>query len=98
MRIVFWSVLLWLFVRVFVFQVFKVPSPSMNNTLKEGDYILVNKLAYGVRIPITPFSLPFGDIYIESIQLPYMRIPGFTDVKHNDIIVFNYPMEDFYPP
>ena len=69
----------------------------MNNTLKEGDYILVNKLAYGVRIPITPFSLPFGDIYIERIQLPYIRIPGFTNVKHNDIIVFNYPMEDFIP-
>ena len=73
MRILFLSVFIWLFIRVFIFQIFKVPTPSMNNTLKEGDYILVNKLAYGTRIPITPLSLPFGDTYVDWIQIPYLR-------------------------
>src|ERR1043165_1993031 len=96
MRILFWSLLLWLIVRTFVFQVCKVPTASMKNTLNEGDYILVNKLAYGPRIPITPFAIPFSDAYIDW-QLPYFRLPGFSKVKRNDIIVFNYPQEDELP-
>src|SRR5690606_22090510 len=31
------------------------------------------------------------------IKLPYLRIPGFQDIKRDDIVVFNYPMEDFRP-
>jgi len=97
MRVAFWSIIIWLFIRIFVFQIFNVPTFSMNNTLKEGDYILVNKLAYGTRIPITPLSLPIGNTYIDWIQIPYLRIPGFTNVAHNDIIVFNFPLEDDLP-
>ena len=69
----------------------------MNNTLKEGDYIVVNKLAYGTRIPITPLSLPIGDTYVDWIQTPYFRLPGFTSVAHNDIIVFNFPLDKELP-
>jgi signal peptidase I len=97
MRIVFWSLLIALLIRTFIFQVYKVPTASMKNTLKEGDYILVDKLAYGPRIPITLLALPFGDIYSDLIRLPYLRIPGFSKVKHNDIIVFNYPLETDLP-
>ena len=97
MRIAFWSLLLWLFVRIFIFQSFQIPSSSMHPTLVEGDHIFVNKLAYGARIPITPLSLPIGKTYIDWIQIPYLRLPGFSSVKRNDIIVFNYPMEDEAP-
>ena len=97
MRIVFWSLLLWLFTRIFIFQTFQIPSPSMHPTLVEGDYIFVNKLAYGPRIPITPLSLPVGNTFIDWIQLPYMRLPGYSHVKRNDVIVFNYPMDDDLP-
>lgn len=97
MRVAFWSIIIWLFIRIFIFQIYKVPSASMNNTLKEGDYILVNKLAYGTRIPITPLALPIGNTYIDWIQIPYFRIPGFTNVAHNDIIVFNFPLDDDSP-
>jgi len=38
-----------------------VPSGSMNPTLIEGDYILMNRLAYGVRVPATTIWLKRGD-------------------------------------
>lgn len=68
----------------------------MQPALFEGDRIFVNKLAYGARIPITPFSLPYGKVYVDW-QLPYLRLPGFSVVQHNDVVVFNYPAEDELP-
>jgi signal peptidase I len=47
------AVLIALFIRTFVVQAFKIPSSSMEPTLQVGDYILVNKFIYGVRIPYT---------------------------------------------
>ncbi len=46
------AVLIALFVRAFIVQAFKIPSSSMEPTLLVGDYILVNKFIYGLRIPL----------------------------------------------
>lgn len=51
------AVILALFIRAFVVQAFKIPSGSMQNTLLIGDYILVNKFIYGVKIPFTNFTV-----------------------------------------
>ena len=40
------------FVRSFIVEPFKIPSGSMMPTLLAGDYILVNKFTYGLRVPI----------------------------------------------
>src|SRR5499426_1791087 len=48
----FVALLLALFIRSFVVQAFKIPSGSMIPTLVIGDHILVNKLFYGIRMPI----------------------------------------------
>ena len=46
------ALLLALFIRTFIVQAFKIPSGSMIPTLQIGDHILVNKLAYGIRLPL----------------------------------------------
>lgn len=45
-------ILIVFFVRSFIVEPFKIPSGSMMPTLLAGDYILVNKFNYGVRLPI----------------------------------------------
>ncbi len=47
------AVLIALFIRTFVVQAFKIPSGSMEPTLWVGDYILVNKFIYGMKVPFT---------------------------------------------
>jgi signal peptidase I len=50
-----------MFIRTFFIQAFRIPSGSMRMTLVEGDRLLVNKLQYGARIPLTKRRLPgFG--------------------------------------
>ncbi|MFY9311253.1 MAG: signal peptidase I [Bacteroidia bacterium] len=94
-------------IRVFCFEAFTISSSSMEKTLFTGDYVLVNKLSYGPRIPMTLFSMPFAhqrmpftentNSYLNWLQLPYKRLFGTPDVKHNDVIMFNYPMEEEHP-
>ena len=52
------AILLALTIRTFVVQAFKIPTGSMRPTLMEGDRILVNKIVYGVRVPLTSWHLP----------------------------------------
>ena len=99
LRIVFFAFCLWLLVRVFVFQVYTVPTNSMNNTLVDGDLVFVNKLTFGARIPITPLSIHLGNTkkYLDWIEIPYLRIFAYSKIYHNDIIVFNLPSETLLP-
>jgi signal peptidase I len=57
------ALLLALFIRTFIVQAFKIPSGSMIPTLQIGDHILVNKLAYGIRIPLWGhYLVDFGKV------------------------------------
>lgn len=93
-------------IRTFFIEAFTIPTSSMEKTLLVGDFLFVSKVNYGARVPNTPLAFPFahhtlpligGKSYLEWIRLPYFRFPGFEKIKNNDIVVFNYPMEDFRP-
>jgi signal peptidase I len=89
-------------IKVLLVEAYKIPTPSMEETLLAGDYIFVSKLAYGPRMPGTPLAIPFyhnklpsgRKSYSERISLPYKRLRGFSRVKRDDIIVFNFPEGD----
>lgn len=51
------AILIALFVRTFIVQAFDIPSGSMEPTLLPGDYILVNKFIYGIRVPFSKIRL-----------------------------------------
>jgi signal peptidase I len=89
----------WLFM-----EAFTIPTPSMEKSLLVGDFLFVSKLHYGTRTPKTPLQVPLThqkiwgtDIpsYLDWIQLPQYRLPGFSSVKQGDVVVFNYPPEDY---
>ncbi|PIP54844.1 MAG: signal peptidase I [Bacteroidetes bacterium CG23_combo_of_CG06-09_8_20_14_all_32_9] len=92
--------------KIFAFQSFVVSDSKMSSTLYPGDYIIINKLGCGARLPITLLSFPFtgntfpfsdSKAYSKLIQLPYIRIPGFSGISRNDLILFNYPPENVHP-
>jgi signal peptidase I len=93
-------------IRGLFIEAFTIPTPSMERSLLVGDFLFVSKVNYGARTPVTPLSFPFAHhtlpivgtkSYLEWIKLPHYRLPGFGDVERNDVVVFNYPMEDFRP-
>ena len=77
--------------RVFVVEAFRIPTPSMERTLLVGDFLLVSKLPYGPRTPVT-LGLPFTGRYLDA-ELPSVRLPGFGRVERGDVVVFNLPTE-----
>jgi signal peptidase I len=72
-----------LVINSFVLASFQVPTGSMEDTVKIGDRLFVNKFIYGGS---TPYSIPFT-----SIRIPHLRVPGFRSVARGDVIVFDWP-------
>ncbi|MDQ8155704.1 MAG: signal peptidase I [Gemmatimonadota bacterium] len=52
------ALILFLVLRAFLVEAFKIPSGSMEGTLLVGDFLLVNKLVYGAEVPFTGKRLP----------------------------------------
>ena len=89
-------------VHIYILQPFVIPTGSLEKTLRVGDFLLVSKFHYGARIPSTIISFPMVHdtipifktrSYLKKPQLPYIRIPGFQEIKNNDIVVFNWPAD-----
>ena len=90
-------------IRTYVFEPFQIPTGSMEKTLLVGDFLFVNKLAYGPKVPVTPLSYPLVHNTVPWVNMKsyttleageYTRLPGFGDVERYDVVVFNYPSGD----
>ena len=90
-------------IRTYVFEPYTIPTGSMEKTLLVGDYLFVEKITYGPRVPMTPFSFPVVHntipwvnmkSYLDIQEIPYTRVPGFRFVERNDVTVFNFPAGD----
>ncbi|MFK7746875.1 MAG: signal peptidase I [Kordia sp.] len=91
-------------VHTYVMQPFVIPSSSLEKTLLVGDFLFVSKIHYGARTPMTSVALPmvhdaipFTGLksYLKEPQLPYFRFPGFEAIERNDIVVFNWPADEY---
>ncbi len=58
MKVLAVALVLFVVVRTFVVEAFRIPTASMENTLLVGDFLLVNKAVYGAEIPGTRLHLP----------------------------------------
>jgi len=90
-------------IRVFFIEAYTIPSASMERSLLIGDFLFVSKVNYGARIPMTPVAFPFAHhtmpltrtkAYWDGVQWKYHRLPGLSEIKRNDIVVFNLPVGD----
>ena len=97
------AVLLFLGLRAFLVEAYKIPSGSMERTLLVGDFLLVNKLVYGAEIPFSNARLPAlrapkrGDVVVFEFPLDpsqnfvkrLVGLPGDTLSMRDGALVLN---------
>jgi len=97
------AILLFLFVRAFLVEAFKIPSGSMERTLLVGDFLLVNKLVYGAEVPWTGKHLPAlrqperGDVVVfqwpedptKNFVKRLVGVPGDTLAMRDGMLIVN---------
>ncbi len=86
-----------------ILQPYTIPTSSMESSLLTGDFLFVSKFHYGARTPKTLIQFPLTHqtfwgtgipSYVEWIQAPQTRLPGFSSIHNNDVVVFNVPLEN----
>lgn len=82
-KTVFWALVIAGLFRTLLFQPFWIPSGSMKETLLVGDYVFINKMAYGYSAVSCPFSIcPISG-----------RLFG-SEPERGDVVVFRHPAND----
>ena len=71
-----------LVLRTFFIEALCISSSSMANTLLPGDFVLVNKFIYGIRMP--------ERIPLTSVRIPPVNLLGLNHPDRGDVIVFRY--------
>jgi signal peptidase I len=75
------ALVIWFLLRALLVQAFRIPSPSMENTLLIGDFLFVNKALYGAEVPLVKKRLPaireperFDVVVFSSPETPGMNV------------------------
>ncbi|CUH78379.1 signal peptidase I [Tropicibacter naphthalenivorans] len=93
-KTVFWALVIAGVFRTFLFQPFWIPSGSMKDTLLIGDFLFVNKMAYGYSYASCP-SLPFMGVDAKDLcgwaDGDNTRLLG-SEPKRGDVVVFRHPV------
>jgi signal peptidase I len=92
-------------VHTYFIQPYTIPTSSLEKSLLVGDFLFVSKMNYGARVPMTTVAMPMvhdtipltkRKSYLSWPQLPYFRFPAIENIKHCDIVVFNWPADTVY--
>lgn len=83
-KTVVYALLIALVIRTLLFQPFNIPSSSMESTLLVGDYLFVEKFAYGY----SRYSLPYG------ADFPSVGRIAWRPPTRGDVIVFKMPNKE----
>ncbi len=70
----------------FIISAYRIPTGSMERTLRIGDMLLVNKFIYGFRTPDW-LGIPFTEI---GFEIPWVKTPLFKKIKQGDVVVFKH--------
>ena len=104
-------ILLVFFIRSFVAEPFKIPSGSMMPTLLAGDFILVSKFSYGIRVPILNYTMievdkpKRGDVFVfhypPKPSIDYIKrvvgLPGdVIEYKSKTLYINNKKIEQIF--
>lgn len=91
-----------IFIRVFFIEIYSIPSGSMEDTLLPGDKVVVNKLVYGPKLPVSPYDIPWVNLVWflrtdasanpDSVYWEYRRLQGFSNITRGDVMVFLHPI------
>ena len=102
------ALVIWFVLRALLIQAFRIPSPSMENTLLIGDFLFVNKALYGAEVPIVKKRLPaireprrFDVVVFRSPEAPGINVvkrivgvPGDTLSMRENFIYRNGELLD----
>jgi len=88
-RILLYALLIALVERTFFFQPYKIPSGSMEDTLRVGDYIFVEKFSYGYSrysLPWGRFLPPFGRLMPQSPERGDVAVFSLPSMPERDFV------------
>ncbi|MDD9879272.1 MAG: signal peptidase I [Candidatus Marinimicrobia bacterium] len=88
-RSLFILVIIVLTLKVTIFELYIVPTGSMENTIMTGDFLAGNRFVYGMRTPEW-IGIPYTDI---GFDVPSIKFPSFKEPKKGDVIIFKFPRD-----